>query len=324
VRPSDRAREGQALAYAGQTLFTIKQASRLTGVPEATLRTWERRYGVVTPSRTEAGYRLYGNESIAVLAAMRKLVDAGWSPAEAARAIGDGTIPVGSPTPPRDGVEQSLEDAHADARTYTERFLSAAAQMDPAGIEESLDRGFAIGTFEHVVDTWLCPTLVALGEGWARSEIDVAGEHLASNAVLRRLSAAFQAAGSRSRGPSVVVGLPPGSQHELGALAFATAIRRRGLDVLYLGSNVPETSWDAAVATHSADGAVLGVVTAADRPSAIATAERLLANHAGLLVASGGAFGGHLADRVRSLPTLIGAAAEELDLHLHAEDARSG
>jgi MerR family transcriptional regulator, light-induced transcriptional regulator len=53
------------------------------------------------------------------------------------------------------------------------------------------------------------PTLVALGEGSARGEIDIAGEHVASHAVLRRLSAAFEAAGSPSRGRKVVVGLPP-------------------------------------------------------------------------------------------------------------------
>ena len=51
-----------------------------------------------------------------------------------------------------------------------------------------------------MVDSWLFPTLRQLGEGWVRGEIDVAGEHAASHAVHRRLSAAFDAAGSRSRG----------------------------------------------------------------------------------------------------------------------------
>ena len=157
-----------------------------------------------------------------------------------------------------------------------QRFLSSAAQMDTAGIEESLDGGFALGSFEHVVDSWLFPTLEALGEGWARGEIDVAGEHAASHAVHRRLSAAFDAAGSRSRGPAVVVGLPSGSQHDLGALAFATAIRRRGMDVLYLGANVPVSSWEAAVRSREARAAVLSVVTPEDRPAAVAVAERLL------------------------------------------------
>lgn len=294
-------------------MFTIKQASKLTGVPEATLRTWERRYSVVAPNRTDAGYRIYSSDAIASIAAMRKLVDAGWSPAEAARAVRDGTVPTSGPEmrPLSDGLY--LPEGEGNAATHMEQFLTAAARMDLAGIESSLDRGFSLGSFEHVVDAWLLPTLTALGEGWARGEIDVAGEHLASHAVLRRLSAAFDAAGSRSRGPAVVVGLPPGSHHELGALAFATAIRRRGHDVLYLGANVPSTSWEAAVLGHSARAAVLSVVTAADRPSASATAETLLTLHPDLLVACGGAFGSDLIKGSHTLPDGIADAARELD-----------
>ena len=301
------------MPYTGQTLFTIKQASKLTGVPEATLRTWERRYAVVAPNRTEAGYRIYGSEAIAAIAAMRKLVDSGWSPAEAARAVRDGTVPTAGPELPSLQGGLRLPEGEGNAATHMEHFLSAATRMDLGGIERSLDRGFSLGSFEHVVDAWLFPTLIALGEGWARGEIDVAGEHLASHAVLRRLSAAFDAAGSRSRGPAVVMGLPPGSHHELGALAFATAIRRRGLDVLYLGSNVPSPSWEAAVLGHSARAVVLSVVTAADRPSASVTAETLLALHPDLLVASGGGFGAELGRGTHTLPQGIAEAAQQLD-----------
>ena len=60
---------------------------------------------------------------------------------------------------------------------------------------------------------------------------------------LRRLSAAFEAAGRLDVESPVLIGLPPGSRHELGALAFATAARRRGIGVVYLGADVPERSW---------------------------------------------------------------------------------
>ena len=305
-------------------MFTIKQAAKLTGVPEATLRTWERRYGVVTPGRTDSGYRLYPSDAISALAAMRKLVDAGWSPAEAARAVQDGRVAIDGPPVPE--LENGLRPSpdQGNAATWMEQFLTAAARLDLPEIERSLDRGFAIGSFEHACDAWLLPTLVALGEGWARGEVDVAGEHLASHAVLRRLAAAFDAAGSRSRGPAVVVGLPPGSRHELGALAFATAARRRGLDVLYLGADVPESSWSAAVTAHRAQAAVLSVVTEADRPSAVATVLRLRADHPDVLVAAGGSCGDRLAPRVHTLPETIAASAADLDALLPQRVARPG
>ena len=296
-------------------MYTIRRASLLTGVSEASLRAWERRYGVVTPHRNESGYRLYDDEDLAAVSTMRRLVDNGWSPAEAADAVRRGTVPV----VPDEVVGRDTSDGlqPPNAVTYRRRFLSSAAQMDTAGIEESLDGGFALGSFEHVVDSWLFPTLQALGEGWARGEIDVAGEHAASHAVHRRLSAAFDAAGSRSRGPAVVVGLPSGSQHDLGALAFATAIRRRGLDVLYLGANVPVSSWEAAIRSREARAAVLSVVTPEDRPAAAAVAERLLSQAPAPIVCAGGASAANVSGGVQTLASSIGAAAQELDQLVH-------
>lgn len=291
-------------------MYTIKQAARLTGVSEASLRAWERRYGVVVPHRSESGYRLYDEAAVAALSTMRHLVDEGWSPAEAAGAVLAGEVPVVR-HPAAAGASGSTEPPNAIA--YMQQLLTSAARMDTAGIEESLDGGFALGSFEHVVDSWLFPSLEALGEGWSRGEIDVAGEHAASHAVQRRLAAAFEAAGSRSRGPAVVVGLPSGSQHDLGALAYATAIRRRGFDVLYLGANVPVDSWEKAVRSRQAKAAVLAVVTPEDRAAAVEVAERLLALTPAPLVCSGGSQGAGLTDGVHVLVPSIGAAAAELD-----------
>ena len=292
-------------------MYTIKRAAQLTGVSETSLRTWERRYGFVTPHRNESGYRLYGQEALARISSMRQRVEDGWSPAAAAEAVRSETLPATSQAAAGDDSESGA--AQPNAATYLNRFLGAAARMDLAGIEENLDAGFALGSFEHVVDSWLFPTLEALGEGWALGEIDVAGEHLASHAVHRRLSAAFNAAGSRSRGPAVVVGLPPGSHHELGALAFATAIRRRGLNVLYLGADLPVASWETAVRSHAARAAVVVVVTPEDRPAAVTVVERLVGHEHSPVVYTGGASAADLTSGVQQLPMSIGSAARQLD-----------
>src|SRR5215212_3263433 len=67
------------ICYSRQTMYTIKEASARSGVPIPLLRAWERRYGVVRPARTAAAYRLYADEDIARLRAMRRLLDDGWS-----------------------------------------------------------------------------------------------------------------------------------------------------------------------------------------------------------------------------------------------------
>ena len=307
--------------YPVQAMYTIQRAAQLTGVSDGLLRAWERRYGVVIPMRNESGYRLYDEADLAAISTMRRLIDDGWSAAAAAAAVRNGDVPH-APDEPAGRVAATGVD-RSDAAVYLQRFVGSAARMDVAGLEECLDGGFALGSFEHVVDTWLFPTLAALGEGWARGEIDVAGEHAASHAVHRRLSAAFDAAARRSRGPAVVVGLPAGSQHELGALAFATAIRRRGLDVLYLGANVPVSSWETASRSYAARAAVLAVVTPEDRGAAVTVARRLMNDNVVPLVCSGGAAGDQLAPGVRPLPSTIGAAAEMLDQLIGSTDKQS-
>ena len=47
-----------------QELFPIREVSRLTGVNPVTLRAWERRYGLIQPTRTESGHRLYSQANI--------------------------------------------------------------------------------------------------------------------------------------------------------------------------------------------------------------------------------------------------------------------
>src|SRR4029079_18715057 len=94
--------------YTARTMYTIKEAAARTGLTVPVLRAWERRYDVVTPTRTAGGYRVYDEAAIGRLWSMRRLIDDGWSPSAAAAAIIAGTDPAVSPPPP----------APADGRTH--------------------------------------------------------------------------------------------------------------------------------------------------------------------------------------------------------------
>ena len=52
-------------------------AARLSGLPVATLRVWERRYGVVTPPKSGAGQRLYSTADVLRLKLLRQLTQRG-------------------------------------------------------------------------------------------------------------------------------------------------------------------------------------------------------------------------------------------------------
>jgi len=47
-----------------EELFPIREVARVTGINPVTLRAWERRYGLIQPTRTESGHRLYSQADI--------------------------------------------------------------------------------------------------------------------------------------------------------------------------------------------------------------------------------------------------------------------
>lgn len=162
-------------------MYTIKRAAELTGVPAATLRAWERRYAVVEPARTDAGYRLYDEDSLGRIRDMAVLLADGWSASTAAAEV----------SRRRDVAETVAPPPSPDGGPAVTRLIEAAAAMDPAGVARVLDERFALTSFESVVDDWLMPALEEVGLAWADRRISVAGEHLVAHAVLRRLAAAY-------------------------------------------------------------------------------------------------------------------------------------
>lgn len=249
-------------------MYTIKQASARSGVGIPLLRAWERRYGVVQPVRTPAGYRLYDEEAIDRLRAMRRLVEAGWSPREAAARIrGLASEAVRSLASGQAEADGAAAGSSGQAELVG-RIVTAAGDLDRTTLEGALDEAFAAARFEAAAQGVILPAMVGVGEAWARGDLDVGAEHAVSAAVLRRLGAAFQAAGTAARGSTVLVGLPPGSHHELAALAFATAARRGGMDVVYLGADVPVASWLRVATDTGAAAIVVGAVMETDATSA--------------------------------------------------------
>jgi DNA-binding transcriptional MerR regulator len=274
-------------------MYTIREASSRSGVGIPLLRAWERRYRVVEPTRTPAGYRLYDDEAIERLRAMRLLIADGWSAHLAAErvrtaAAGElsGPLSIARPAPMASApgpIEATMATALVD------RMVAAARAIDAPAIEAILDEAYAMARFEAATDAVVMPGLRAIGEAWVRKEVDVAGEHAASHAVLRRFAMAYEAAGDSPLERTLLVGLGPGGQHELAAFAFAVAARRAGLPVLYLGPNLPAESWVSAADRRDAFGAVVGVPTTADARGAQAVIGALRTARPGMLLAVGGA-----------------------------------
>jgi DNA-binding transcriptional MerR regulator len=212
----------------GPGYLRIGQLARRTGVSPELLRAWEQRYGLLQPTRTAGGFRLYSADDEARVQRMQSLVSGGLAAAQAAHLILSGDEPAPQATPP---PAAPLADAADDLTASLDR-------LDEQAANAALDRLFAAYTVELVLQEVVLPYLHRLGDRWEAGEISVAQEHFASNLLRGRLLGLAQGWG-QGQGPGAILACLPGEHHELGLLAFGVALRRRGWRITYLGTDSP-------------------------------------------------------------------------------------
>ena len=229
-------------------LLRIGELSRRSGVSPELLRAWERRYGLLRPTRSTGGLRLYSLDDLQRVRAMQHHLADGLAAREAAALAAE---PMSEPEATR-----SFADANRELQTALGAFDEAAAQA-------ALDCLLATATIDTVLGSVVVPYLHELGERWERGEASVAEEHFASSVLRGRLLGLGRGWG-RGLGPRIVLACAPGEQHDLGLLAFALALRARGWRIVYLGADTPLAS--VADAARAAD-AVFAVISAVDADS---------------------------------------------------------
>src|SRR5690606_34905007 len=73
LRPTFRKTSTRRVSVPTRGRYRIQSVAEMTGVSAATLRAWERRYGVPTPRRSHAAYRLYSDQDVAIIRRVREL-----------------------------------------------------------------------------------------------------------------------------------------------------------------------------------------------------------------------------------------------------------
>ncbi len=202
--------------------------SRRVGVSPELLRAWERRYGLLSPSRSAGGFRLYSNLDEARVRSMQRHLGAGYSAAEAARLAlteteGDGADQRAGPA--------RLEQWSTDLGVALDRFDEPAAHA-------AVDRLLAAFRLQTVLRDVVVPYLSELGRRWERGEASVAQEHFASNLLRGRLLGLARG-WAESTGPRAVLACAPGELHDLPLICFGLALAACGWSITYLGPDTP-------------------------------------------------------------------------------------
>jgi len=255
----------------GQPLLGVSAAARRLGVAPATLRTWDRRYGLGPTEHAPGQHRRYSPADLARLDLMRRALLRGATAGEAAR-IAAAATPAHAPAPGRNGapvrqrpsplVEDGADADPAESAIALPRSAGggvlrlagagplarglgrAVAALDVNGIRALLASAIAES---GVVPTWdevVRPVLAAVARRWAHNGAGVEMEHLLSGCVLAAFGIPPGAVPART--PVLLAGMP-GEQHTLPVAALAAALAERGTGCRPLGADVPAEALAAAI-----------------------------------------------------------------------------
>jgi MerR family transcriptional regulator, light-induced transcriptional regulator len=217
----------------GWRALRIGELSRRLGVSDHVLRAWESRYGLLQPTRSAGGFRLYSEADELRVRRMQAHLARGLSAAEAARAV------LGEDDPPRAEASGAEPDrAPATASELPGALRQALDAFDEPAAQAILDRLMSDLSLPALLKDYVVPYLAELGERWQRGTASVAQEHFASNVIRGRLAGLAQGWGS-GPGPHAILACLPGELHDLALMVFGIMLNRNGWRIDYLGMSTP-------------------------------------------------------------------------------------
>jgi MerR family transcriptional regulator, light-induced transcriptional regulator len=233
----------------------IRVVAERTGLTPEVLRTWERRYGVVAPVRSDHGQRLYSDADIHRLSLVAKASQRGRGVSQVAGLSLEQLARIVAEDADRGRVRPS------PATDHYARALAAVQELAPQQLLATLRRALlSLGTAAFLEQV-LAPLLVGIGEEWHAGRITVAHEHAASGAVHHLLDWLMRELEPDGDAPPIVVATPAGERHSFGAMIAGAAAALEGWRVIWLGADLPAAQIAAAARRQHA--VVVGLSVAA-------------------------------------------------------------
>ena len=216
-------------------IHRIHRVAKLTGLSKDVIRVWERRYGLVKPSRSSNRYREYSDEEVALLRFVKAQMEQG---ATIGSLAAEGHDPLVARM--RIATPVSAEDQKPHERLLDD-LVGSLDPLDKAGFERRLNGSVAVIPFEEAVQRILLPLQRRVGELWHQGRLNIAVEHYVTKIIQQKLFSVMNQLSVNEFGPRILIACPEGETHEIGAQAVAYIAATRGCHVYYLGPNLPSS-----------------------------------------------------------------------------------
>ncbi|MBU8770617.1 MerR family transcriptional regulator [Cytobacillus oceanisediminis] len=259
--------------------YNIKAVSKMLGIQPGTLRAWERRYQIVAPKRNESGHRLYTEEHIKVLKWLIRKVDQGFSISQAVSLLENKEL----------NAEPLQMDKEGDrSGALANELLEALLQFNETKAHDLINQAFSFYTIDKVLIDILGSLLVKIGHQWEEGKITSAHEHFASSILRSRIGMILHSFPHNGVLPKVIAVCGPGEAHELGLLIFTLFLRRRGFEVVYLGTSIAEEDIDTVIKIVKPKFIFLSCTMKSNVPETLKLSESLAETYGDLHVGIGG------------------------------------
>jgi DNA-binding transcriptional MerR regulator len=212
------------------TRFTIKDIENLSGIKAHTIRIWEQRYSFIKPSRTETNIRYYSNEDLKTILNISILNKYGYKISHINRmSAADLLTRVAE-----------LNNAGAQQERIVNTLIELMVDMDITGFEKFLDKQITASGIEKTITRIIFPFFERIGILWQTGNINPAQEHLITNIVRQKLMVGIdQAKPLLKVSKTFLLFLPEKEFHEMGLLLVHYLLKKRGVEIYYIGANVP-------------------------------------------------------------------------------------
>lgn len=237
--------------------YSIKELEKLSGIKAHTIRIWEKRHKIITPSRTTTNIRYYSDEDLKKIINVSLLNSSG---------IKISKIADMSPEVMHSQVMQ-ISDQKAEAPVYIDQLVVAMIDLEEEAFEKTLNNLILLHGFEKTITEIVYPFLEKIGILWQTQNITPAQEHFISNLIRQKMIVAIDGLPIPPKtSKKALLFLPEGELHELGLLFYHFLTRKAGYRTYYLGQNVPHKDLLSIYSKHSPDLIVTSITSAPSTP----------------------------------------------------------
>ncbi|MFW5792985.1 MAG: MerR family transcriptional regulator [Bacteroidota bacterium] len=223
--------------------YSIKDLENITGIKAHTIRMWEKRYNIISPSRTKTNIRYYSDEDLKKLMNISTLNKIGIKISDivlmSSKEICDKIIELNS----TNGVIISqINELIISAIEFNETLFNKI--ISNSIIKIGIDKTYL---------TVIFPFLEKIGVLWQAGAVNPIQEHFISNIIKQKLLVAIDNLEEPiNETETFILFLPDNELHEILLLFYYYKLKKSGYKVIYLGQSVPLDDLSSIAATQLA------------------------------------------------------------------------